>query len=60
MRAFASSVLERIGQTPGVIESGAVNLLPIGGPLLSGDFTLEGVERPRGFVAVKPAVSPGY
>jgi predicted permease len=60
MRAFSSAVLDGIRHTPAVVESGAVNLLPIGGPLLSGDFILEGVPRPRGFTAVKPAVSPGY
>src|SRR5205823_9337411 len=60
MRAFSSAVLEGMRHTPAMVESGAVNLLPIGGPLLSGDFTLEGVPRPRGFTAVKPAVSPGY
>jgi putative ABC transport system permease protein len=60
MRRFAAAVLDRIRTVPGVEESGAVNLLPIGGALLSGDFTIEGVERPRGFVAVKPSVSPGY
>jgi putative ABC transport system permease protein len=60
MRAFSSAVLEGIRHTPAVVESGCVNLLPIGGPMLSGDFTLEGVPRPRGFTAVKPAVSPGY
>jgi putative ABC transport system permease protein len=60
MRAFSSAVLEGIRHTPAVMESGAVNLLPIGGPLLSGGFILEGVPRPRGFTAVKPAVSPGY
>jgi len=60
MRRFAAAVLDRIRTVPGVAESGAVNLLPIGGALLSGDFTIGGVERPRGFVAVKPSVSPGY
>jgi predicted permease len=60
MRAFSSAVLEGIRHTPAVTESGAVNLLPIGGPLLSGDFILEGVPQPRDFTAVKPAVSPGY
>lgn len=60
MRAFSSAVLDGIRHTPALVDSGAVNLLPIGGPLLSGDFTLEGVPRPRGFTAVKPAVSPGY
>jgi putative ABC transport system permease protein len=60
MRAFASSVLARIRATPGVSEAGAVNLLPIGGSLLSGDFIVENVPGPLELVAVKPSVSPGY
>jgi putative ABC transport system permease protein len=60
MRTFASETLQRLESAPGVVASGAVNLLPIGGPTLMGDFILEGVERPPGFIAVKPAISPGY
>lgn len=60
MRMFSSAVIDEIRQTPGVVESGAVNLLPIGGSLVSGDFILDGLPRPPGFTAVKPAVSPGY
>src|SRR5207253_7788976 len=32
MRAFSSAVLDRIAHAPAVVASGAVNLLPIGGP----------------------------
>jgi len=60
MRAFSSAVLDRIAHAPAIVASGAVNFLPIGGPSLVGDFTLEGIPRPRGFTAAKPAVSPGY
>jgi predicted permease len=60
MRAFSSAVLDGIARTPTVVAAGAVNLLPIGGPSLVGDFILEGAPRPRGFTAAKPAVSPGY
>ena len=45
-RRFASAVVERLQATPGVVHAGAVNLLPIGGSLLTGDFTVEGVTRP--------------
>jgi putative ABC transport system permease protein len=60
MRRFAASVVERVRAVAGVAEAGAVNLLPIGGAMLTGDFTVEGATRPRGFVAVKPSISPGY
>jgi predicted permease len=60
MRAFSSAVLDRIAHAPAVVASGAVNLLPIGGPSLVGDFILDGIPRPKGFTAAKPAVSPGY
>jgi putative ABC transport system permease protein len=60
MRRFAAAVLDRVRMLPGVMQAGMVNLLPIGGALLTGDFDIEGATRPRGLVAVKPAVSPGY
>jgi len=60
MRRFAAAVVDRLRTVAGVAQVGAVNLLPIGGALLTGDFTVEGVQRPRGFVAVKPSISPGY
>jgi predicted permease len=60
MRRFAASVVDRVRNVAGVAQVGAVNLLPIGGALLTGDFTVEGVTRPPGFVAVKPSISPGY
>ena len=60
MRGFAASVVDRMRRVPGVAQVGAVNLLPIGGALLTGDFNVEGVTRPPGLVAVKPSVSAGY
>jgi putative ABC transport system permease protein len=60
MRSFWASVLNGLKDRTPVQAAGAVNLLPIGGPSLNGDFVLEGIERPRGFVASKPSVSPGY
>src|SRR5262249_61987578 len=38
MRAFAAAALGRIRTTPGVADAGAVNLLPIGGPMASREF----------------------
>src|SRR5262249_34503126 len=60
MRRFAATVLDRIRAVPSVEQAGAVNLLPIGGALLTGDFIVEGVTPPRGMVAVKPSISPEY
>ena len=61
MRSFLSAVLARLQVMPGVVEAGAVNLLPIGGPLLRGSVVVDGVSQlPPGFTPAKPAVSPGY
>jgi predicted permease len=60
MRAFSSSVLDRLRHTPGIVAASAVNLLPIGGAMLSGDFIAEGASDPKYAYAVKAAVSPGY
>src|SRR5437667_274350 len=38
MRRFAREALARIHVVPGVVRAGAVNWLPLGGQLLSGDF----------------------
>ncbi|HKB09837.1 MAG TPA: ADOP family duplicated permease, partial [Vicinamibacterales bacterium] len=60
MRRFAAEAVERVGAVPGVAQAAAVNLLPIGGALLTGDFEVEAAERPGGLVAVKPSISRGY
>lgn len=61
MRAFADAVLERLRFVPRGLHSGVVDWLPFGGPLLWGDFIVDGLARPpRGLAAAKPAVSPGY
>lgn len=60
LRTFSSSVLERLRRTPGIVGASAVTLLPIGGPMLSGDFVAEGVPDSTKPYAVKAAVSPGY
>ena len=61
MQAFHRAMLERLERAPGVAAVAAVNFIPLGGPIVRGDFTLPGGrKRPDGFIATKPAVSPGY
>ncbi|HEX5475368.1 MAG TPA: ABC transporter permease [Vicinamibacterales bacterium] len=60
MQRFSTAVLSRLRREPGIAAAGAVNLLPIGGNLLMGDFAVEGQREAPGFSAFKPAVSPGY
>ena len=60
MRAFSLDVLDRLRHVRGVARAAAVNWLPLGGALITGDFTAEGLERPEGLVAAKPAVSSEY
>lgn len=60
MQGFSSVVMERLRQTPGVVAAGAVNMLPLGGSGLSGDFIADGVSDPKALFAAKAAVSPGY
>jgi putative ABC transport system permease protein len=60
LRPFSAQVLERIRSAPGVEQASAINWLPFGQNLISGDFTAEGVEMPRGLVVAKPAVSTDY
>ena len=58
---FQSRVLDRIEVLPGVEAAGAVNWLPFHPNLVMGDFQLDGGRKlPPGYVADKPAVSPGY
>jgi len=61
MRRFVREALDRMDRLPGVVHAGAVNWLPLGGSLLSGDFIVEGVaELPRDLIAAKPAISAAY
>jgi len=60
MRAFHERTLQELSRLPGVSASGAVNLLPLGGFLTMGTFQVEGSQRPPGFMADKPCISPGY
>ena len=61
LRTFHHRLLEKLAAVPGVISTGAVNWRPLGGALIRGDFTLDGGRKlPKGFVADKVVVSPGY
>ena len=62
MRTFSSDVLARLQAAPGVTGAAAINWLPLGGALISGTFSVEGLpEIPRlASMASKPAVSPDY
>jgi len=61
MQVFHREMLERLARGPNVTAVAAVNFIPLGGPIVRGDFTLPpGHRRPDGFIATKPAVSPGY
>ena len=60
MRAFHARTLDELSRLPGVSASGAVSLLPLGEFLTMGTFSVEGSQRPPGFMVVKPCISPGY
>ncbi len=61
LRAFHQRTLAKLSAIPGVTAAAAVNFRPLGGPLAIGDFQMEhGRRRPRGFLADKPTISPGY
>lgn len=61
IQAFHSQILEKLSNLPGIIDSGAVNWMPLQPALVRGDFHLEGGRRlPRGYSVAKPAVSPDY
>jgi putative ABC transport system permease protein len=62
IQRFHRAVLDGLAQLPGVETVGAVNWMPLGGPLIKGDFHLEGGrEPPRGAAWVdKDVVSAGY
>jgi predicted permease len=60
IQAFHTQTLEELSRLPGVLASGAVDWIPLGENLAMGTFQVEGGHRPRGFMADKPCVSPGY
>ena len=61
LKAFHERTLDRLAGLPGVVAAGAVNWMPLAGPLIMGDFQMEGGRKlPPGFLADKPSVSPDY
>jgi putative ABC transport system permease protein len=61
MRRFSTAAIERLRRVPGVVHTGTVNWLPLGGNFLSGDFLVEDVPQlPSGLTVGKPAVSAEY
>ena len=60
VQAFEDAVLASFDRQPSV-QVASVNWLPLGGNLTIGDFTLDGGRPlPRGYMADKLVVSPGY
>ena len=58
---FHQHTLQKLSHLPGVVSAGAVNWLPLGQALVSGDFQMEdGRHLPPDYMADKPVVSPGY
>jgi putative ABC transport system permease protein len=61
MRAFDERVLADLSVLPGTESVAAVNWIPFRPEFVRGDFQLaDGRHLPRGFLVVKPVVSPGY
>jgi len=61
VQAFHEQTLEKLSHLPGVTAAAAINWLPFGGPLMMGDFRLDGGRTfPKGLAVAKPFVSPGY
>jgi putative ABC transport system permease protein len=61
MRTFHERALAKLSALPGAVAAAAVNYLPLAGPLMMGDFHLEGGRQmPRDYMVDKPCVSPGY
>ncbi len=61
LRDFHQRMLSKLSEGPGVSVAAAVNFVPLGEALAVGTFEMEGGrKRPRGFVAAKPTISPGY
>jgi putative ABC transport system permease protein len=61
LQSFHQRVTGALASLPGVIASGAVNWLPLGGMSTWGDFHLDGGRKlPHGYQMEKPCTSPGY
>src|SRR5262249_32643465 len=61
IQTFHARTLEKLSNLPGVMAAGAVNLLPLNGALVEGNFHLDGGRpTPRRYILDKPAVSPEY
>ena len=61
LRSFDDRFLANLSAIPGVSSAAAIDWLPLGGNLSSGDFTLEdGRALPKEYEVDKPCVSPGY
>jgi predicted permease len=61
VQAFHGRMLEKLSNLPGVLAAGAVNWLPLDGPLMWGGFRLDGGRQvPRSYFVDRPAVSPEY
>jgi putative ABC transport system permease protein len=61
VHAFREETLAKLSRLPGVTAAAAINWLPFGGFLTSGDFHFEdGRPFPPDYMVDKPCVSPGY
>src|SRR6185503_18948308 len=61
IQSFSTGVIARLRRAPGVAHAGAVNWVPFGGNLLTGDFSAKDVpEMPRNAYAMKLAVVGDY
>ncbi|HXI43401.1 MAG TPA: ABC transporter permease [Bryobacteraceae bacterium] len=61
MRTFHQRALAKLSALPGAVAAAAVNFMPLAGPLIMGDFHLEGGRpMPPKYTVDKPCVSPGY
>ena len=61
MKRFHERALEQLKTLPGVISAAAINWLPLGQGLISGDFHAQDrADKDVKFNVTKPAVSPGY
>ncbi|BCS30923.1 hypothetical protein TBR22_A01240 [Luteitalea sp. TBR-22] len=59
MKAFTSSVLDRIRLLPGVKSASVVNSAPFGMMYIQSDFEIEGLPKPKLFAGL-PKIHPGY
>ncbi len=61
MRTFHERALAKLSALPDAVAAAAVNFMPLAGPLIMGDFHLEGGRpMPPKYIVDKPCVSPGY